>query len=109
MRGDGRDAIEGELRLQGRDLVSVQGILVGELRNRVRGDGGSEGGWGGHEVGGVCGVEIRRVVCFGLVEFTMGASEEFLESWPVTARAATPAEDIEGVTIGCVDAVEGNG
>ena len=31
LRGDGRDAIEGELRLQGRDLVSVQGILVGKL------------------------------------------------------------------------------
>ena len=31
LRGDGRDAIEGELCLQGRDLVSVQGILVGKL------------------------------------------------------------------------------
>ena len=98
--GDRRDAIEGELGLQGRHMVSVQGILVRELRNRVRGDGVSEGRWGGHEVGGVCGVEIRRMVCTGLVEFTMGASEEFFESWPVMARAAAPAEDIEGVAIG---------
>jgi hypothetical protein len=49
------------------------------------------------------------VVRFGLVEFAMGSGEEAFEGRPVGARVATPGEDVDGVTVGGVNALKGDG